>query len=149
MRASARGSRRAISEIVSALLLTAATLSIGGAMTVSLSSQLSGSNQGILVALQQQQQVAGKLLSMTYSALSSGDLVVQVYNYGFTAYSPAYVYVNITGQSFALQNTNGQQISAIAPQSAANVVVSGAFTKAGGQTVYLVDQYGVVFEFQT
>jgi flagellin-like protein len=79
------GDRRAISEIVSALLLTATTLSLGGAMTLSLSSQLSGSNQGILVALQQQQQVAGKLLSLPYSALSSGNLVIQIYDYGFTA----------------------------------------------------------------
>lgn len=142
-------SRRAISEIVSALLLTTAILSIGGAMTLSLSNQLSGSNQGILVSLQQQQEAAGKLLSYTYSSLNSGNLVVQVYNYGFTGYAPAYVFVNITSHSFSLQNTNGQSVSVIAPGAAANIVISGTFTRATGQTVYLVDAYGVVFEFGT
>ncbi|MDV3277105.1 MAG: hypothetical protein LYZ69_01390 [Nitrososphaerales archaeon] len=141
--------RRAISEIVSALLLTAATLSLGGYMTVSLSSQLSGSNQGILVALQQQQESTGKLLSLTYSGLSSGKLVVQVYNYGFTSYAPAYVFVNITSYSSSLQKTNGQPIPTIAPNSAANVVISGTFTRVTGQTIYLVDSYGVVFQFAT
>ncbi len=144
----ARG-RRAISEIVSALLLTAVTLSLGGFMTVSLGSQLSGSNQGILVALQQQRESAGKLLSLTYSGLSSGKLVVQLYNYGFTSYAPAYAFVNITSYSFSLQSANGQSISTIAPNSVASIMISGAFTRATGQTVYLVDSYGVVFQFAT
>ncbi len=148
-RTTGKGRRAAISEIVSALLLTATTISLGGVMTVSLSSQLSGSNQGILVALQQQQQASGKLLSYTYSSLQSGSLIVQVYNYGFTSYTPAYVFVNISSYSFSLQNTNGQSVSTVAPGSAASVVISGTFVRATGQTVYLVDQYGVVFQWTT
>jgi len=149
VRTKALGGRHAISEVVSALLLTAATLSVGGAMVVSLSSQLSGANQGILVSLQQQQQAAGKLLSYAYSGLQSGSLFVQVYNYGFTGYAPAYVFVNLTSYGFSLQNTNGQSVSTISPGSATNVVITGTFSHSKGQTLYLVDQYGVVFQWTT
>ncbi len=144
--------RSAFSELVTALMLMAVVLAVGGSIATIELGQLSASQQGIMVALRQEKDSAGKLLSLVYSNLNAQSrLVVEVYDYGTVSYSPISVYVDQAKVTFTLTDPiTGLQVSSIPAGGRGDITVtSTTYTSSSGHTVYLVDGVGDVIQFST
>lgn len=147
-----RAARRAFSELVTALMLMGVVMAVGGTLAVVSMNQMSASQMGIIVALQQQKESAGKLFSLVYSNLSpQSRLVVEVYDYGTVSYAPVSVYIDQTKVTFTLTDpSTGGQISSIPAGGRGDITVtSTTYTSASGHTVYIVDGVGDVVQFST
>ncbi len=96
---------------------------------------------------------SGKLTSYVYSSVdASGNLIVQVSNYGYFSIAPTTVYVDGTQASnLVLLSMDGIPATLIATGTVTSLKITGAspFTSASGHAVVIVDTSGFSFEVRT
>ena len=116
--------RRAVSEVVSALII-AAVIIAGTAVYLAVAGQnISISAKSVAGALRDALHRQGEVLSLTYSYLDGSQLKLYVYNYGKVFVKPERVYVNGAQRSFTLTDAiSGSSISEIAPRQLALLTV--------------------------
>ena len=125
------------------MLLIGIVVALGGPLAFTLSSQVSGQQQGIASGLQQQKNEAGVLVSVLYSTLNSGNLVLQTYNYGFSTWAPALVYVDKATVTFTLKDAvTGNAVASATPGEEVGMTLTGQFGSSAGHSVLILDQFG-------
>jgi len=145
--------RRAVSELLATMTMIGVTLSLGGYVTVAAINQLGLAQGSASAAAMVQQQSSEKLVSLvyatvapsggcpTYDGSSEGTLVLELYDFGTVAFGPAEAFIN--GTLYAGTGT-------IPPGSiGAFAFSSPSCVHASGQTIVMVDPYGVEIQLGT
>ena len=128
------------------MMMIGVTLSVGGYITMAAINQFNLAENDASLAALGQQQSAGKLISLVYSAVtpsgtcpaygghSEGTLTLELYNYGTVTFTPSEAFDNGT-----LYSGTG---SIAANTMAAFTFTSPSCVHPSGQTILLVDSYG-------
>jgi flagellin-like protein len=138
--------RRGVSELLATLMMIGVTLSFGGYITYAAIGQFNLAQNSASLAAAVQQQSAGKLISLVYSAVTQsgscpvyggyneGSLTLELYNYGTVSFTPSEAFINGTLYSGAG--------SIAASSMGAFSFASPSCVHPSGQTILLVDSYG-------
>jgi len=135
------------------MAMVAATLGFGSYVTTAALNQYSLTQNAATLATILQNQASGKLVSLVYSSvnpnvscptyggLREGALVLELYNYGTLAFTPTMAFINGTLYAGSGTVSSGQD--------AAFTFTTPACVHPSGQTVLLVDAYGIEVQIAT
>ncbi len=92
------------------------------------------------------------MVSLVYSTVdTSGNLVVQVYDFGYADTTPLVVFVDgAQAQSFSLSTGTGPVTAIVASQpTALTITGTSSYSSGSGHTVVIVDTEGATYEVST
>lgn len=152
-----RSERRAVSEIVAALLLLSITVAVFGIYYTYYVSGLSSSGKSVAQGIQDSAKATGELMSLvSYNVQGGTTVTLYLYNYGLqpiTLNPPAQAFL-VSGslqqqaQSFTLtDSTSGASISTVKTQELATLTLTFG-NVPNSFYIEIIDSIGKSFEFQ-
>ena len=156
MRPDRRGKRRAVSEVVAALLLLSITVAVFGVFYTYYVGGLSSSGKSVAQGIADSARATGELMSLVDYQIQGRIVTLYLYNYGLqpiTLNPPSEAFL-ISGSaqqqagSFALvDGTSGSSISTIKTQELAELTLTFPNIPASFY-IEIVDSLGKSYEFQ-
>ncbi len=144
--------RKALAEVTSAILLTGIVLAANGVVFSIFKNELVASQSSILAAANEQMRNSEKLISLVYSTVDvSGNLVVQVYDFGYADTTPLVLFVDgAQAQSFSL-STGAGPVTAIGAGQPTTLTITGSspYSSGSGHAVVAIDTEGATYEVST
>ncbi|MDG7022952.1 MAG: hypothetical protein JRN45_00365 [Nitrososphaerota archaeon] len=151
-----RDRRRAVSEVVAALLLLSITVGVFGVFYTYYVSGLNSSGGSVAQGIQDSAKATGELMSLVSYQVQGSTVTLYLYNYGLqpiTLNPPQQAFLVASGsqqqaQSFTLTDaTSGATISTIQTQKLAQLTLTFGSTPSSFY-VEIIDSIGKSFEFQ-
>jgi archaellum component FlaG (FlaF/FlaG flagellin family) len=151
-----RKDRRAVSEVIAALLLLSITVGVFGVFYTYYVNGLNSSGQSVAQGIQDSAKATGELTSLVSYQVQGNTVTLYLYNYGLqpiTLNPPQQAFLVASGsqqaaQSFSLTDaTSGASISTIQTQKLAQLTLT--FSNIPNSFyVEIIDSIGKNFEFQ-
>jgi archaellum component FlaG (FlaF/FlaG flagellin family) len=150
--------RKAVSEIVAALLLLSITIGVFGVFYTYYVSGLNSANTSVAQGIQNSSKATGELMSLVSYQVQGDTVTLYLYNYGLqtiTLNPPQQAYLIVSGsqqaaQSFSLTDaTSGNPISTIQTQKLAELTLTfNNVPGSGSFYIEIIDNIEKNFEFQ-
>jgi len=151
-----RGKRRAVSEIVAALLLLSITVAVFGIYYTYYVSGLSSSGKSVAQGIQDSAKATGELMSLVSYSVQGSTVTLYLYNYGLqpiTLNPPSQAFL-ISGsqqqqaQSFnVVDSTSGASVSTVKTQELVTLTLTFG-SVPNSFYVEILDSLGKSFEYQ-
>ena len=148
--------RRAVSEVVAALLLLSITVGVFGVFYTYYVSGLNSSGGSVAQGIQDSAKATGELMSLVSYQVQGSTVTLYLYNYGLqpiTLNPPQQAFLVASGsqqsaQSFALTDaSSGNSISTIQTQKLGQLTLTFSSVPSSFY-VEIIDSIGKSFEFQ-
>jgi hypothetical protein len=148
--------RRAVSEIVAALLLLSVTIGVFGIYYTYYVTGLGSSGRSVAQGIQDSAKATGELMSVVDYQVQGGTITLYLYNYGLqpiTLNPPQQAFLVASGsqqaaQSYSLTDaSSGSPISAIQTQKLAELTLTFGSVPSSFY-LEIIDSIGKRFEFQ-
>jgi flagellin-like protein len=150
--------RRAVSEIVAALLLLAVTVGVFGVFYAYYVNGLRSSSTSVSQEIQNSVKATGELMSLVSYSVQGQTVTLYLYNYGqqpITLNPPSQAFLVVSGTEQLAQNfiltdaTSGSPINTIQTQKLAELTLTfNNIPSSGSFYIEIIDSIGKNFEYQ-